>query len=58
VQFAEAEGFNRVLIKAEQAVEKLGAVDRSAPRTPVPAAPREVREGLRAMRQELATSGV
>jgi len=58
VEFAEATGFNRVLIRAEQALRELDVTPRSTPRAPAPAAPREVREGLRAMRQELAGSSV
>lgn len=54
VAFAEEHGYNRVLFKAEEALESL---IQSAPRQatePTPAAPAQVREGLRMMRHELA----
>jgi hypothetical protein len=53
VAFAEEHGFNRVLFLAEAAVRERSEVAPSGA-TPAPAAPRELREGLRAMRQELA----
>jgi hypothetical protein len=60
VAFAEEQRFNRVLFKAEQALRTLAAAEekswRAEPATP--AAPRELREGLRAMRQELAGSPI
>jgi tetratricopeptide (TPR) repeat protein len=58
VSFAEQHHFNQTLFKAEEA---LGTLDRG-PAVPevgpaTPAAPREVREGLRAMRRELVEAG-
>jgi tetratricopeptide (TPR) repeat protein len=59
VQFAEANHYNQTLFRAEEALRALGAArpeERTgAPTTPT--APREVREGLRAMRQELVGAG-
>jgi len=59
VRFAEAHGYNQTLFRAEEALGTLtvaGSEDRAAP-TAAPTAPREVREGLRAMRQELVGAG-
>lgn len=50
VSFAEEHGFNRILFAAEEALQ--ARPETSSPEPP-PAAPRELREGLRAMRQEL-----
>jgi tetratricopeptide (TPR) repeat protein len=58
VRFAEQNRYSRILFKAEEALETLagrGTDDRT--HTQAPAAPREVRDGLRAMRQELAAAG-
>ena len=53
VSFAEAHGFNRILFDAEEALRSLTTYidDRQ---TSTPAAPPDVREGVRAMRRELA----
>jgi tetratricopeptide (TPR) repeat protein len=54
MKFAEAHGYNRVLFDAEGALRNLAAPTLSEPvRETTPAAPLEVREGLRAMRQQL-----
>ena len=54
LRFAEDNGYNQVLFRAEEALRTLeeSAKPDDVP-TPNPAAPREVREGLRAMRREL-----
>ena len=49
--FAEQHGFNRVLFEAEDALRSL-ADSSHEEHAPGPAAPTELREGLRAMRQE------
>lgn len=56
VAFAEEYRFGRILILAEEALKT--SARHTAPQTtaPAPSAPREVREGLRAMRRELAGS--
>jgi tetratricopeptide (TPR) repeat protein len=56
VAFAEEHGYNRVLFQAEDALRRLNAPAVAAlGREHTPAAPPEVREGLRAMRQRLVT---
>jgi hypothetical protein len=59
VQFSERHGYNRILFEAEGALRRLAAPARPEPgsRT-LPAAPLEVREGLRAMRQQVASVAV
>jgi len=54
VAFAEEHGYNRVLFKAEEALAALVQPEPGRATEPTPAAPAQVREGLRAMRQELA----
>jgi tetratricopeptide (TPR) repeat protein len=56
IAFAEEHGFNRVLFLAEEALANLTEYieDRASP---APAAPPDVREGVRAMRQELVAAG-
>jgi tetratricopeptide (TPR) repeat protein len=55
VKFAEKHGYNRVLFEAEEALRRLDEpASRDANEAQRPAAPLEVREGLRAMRQQLA----
>ena len=56
VAFAEEHKFGRVLFLAEEALR--AEASRKAKVVHSPAAPRELREGLRAMRQEVATAGV
>jgi tetratricopeptide (TPR) repeat protein len=51
--FAEEHGYNRALFRAEQALEALSAATSAPEHAGVPAAPAQVREGLRTMRQEL-----
>jgi GNAT superfamily N-acetyltransferase len=55
VTFAEERGYNRILFEAEEALKRLEARPRPATPEckPVPAAPLEVREGLRAMRRQV-----
>jgi tetratricopeptide (TPR) repeat protein len=53
MKFAEAHGYNRVLFDAEGTLERLEAPATAEPARTAPAAPLEVREGLRAMRQQL-----
>jgi tetratricopeptide (TPR) repeat protein len=54
VQFAERRGYNRILFEAEEALRRLEAPAPVAPKgKPAPAAPLEVREGLRAMRRQV-----
>jgi tetratricopeptide (TPR) repeat protein len=59
VQFSERHGYNRILFEAEGALRRLDAPARPelGSRT-LPAAPLEVREGLRAMRQQVASVAV
>ena len=61
VTFAEQHGFNRVIFEAESALETLeqerAAVGRATASAETPTAAREVREGLRAMRQALVGAG-
>lgn len=52
VAFAEEHGFNRVLFDAEAALRSLKTYIEDRP-TSAPAAPPDVREGVRAMRREL-----
>jgi uncharacterized protein HemY len=55
VSFAEEHKYNRVLFEAENALHRLDAPAALAPSQEArTAAPLEVREGLRAMRQQLA----
>lgn len=59
VSFAEEHSFNRILFQAEDALASLEAVAaEDAAREPTPAAPLELKEGLRAMRRELAGAAV
>jgi tetratricopeptide (TPR) repeat protein len=52
---AEAHGYNRILFEVEEALRELDTPAETVTEiTPTPAAPLEVREGLRAMRRELA----
>jgi tetratricopeptide (TPR) repeat protein len=54
VRFAEDRGYNRILFEAEEALERLKTPSRSIPESETaPAAPLEVREGLRAMRRQV-----
>jgi hypothetical protein len=54
VRFAEERGYNRILFEAEEALQRLEAPARATlERKTVPAAPLEVREGLRAMRRQV-----
>jgi tetratricopeptide (TPR) repeat protein len=56
--FAEEHDYNRLIFRAEQALDSLGSSHAAdEPERASPAAPAEVREGLRAMRQELVTLG-
>jgi tetratricopeptide (TPR) repeat protein len=57
VVFAQEHGFNRVLFEAEHALEAIESQRDRQESTPAPAAPAELREGLRAMRQELVGVG-
>jgi len=52
VEFADEHGYNQVLFRAEKALTERPEIA-AAEAAPSPAAPRELREGLRAMRQEL-----
>jgi tetratricopeptide (TPR) repeat protein len=52
--FAEEHKYHQAAFRAEAALKELGANDRDRVPSPAPAAPHEVREGLRAMRRELA----
>jgi tetratricopeptide (TPR) repeat protein len=55
VEVAEAHGYNRILFESEEALRQLETPIETAPETPpAPAAPLEVREGLRAMRRQVA----
>jgi tetratricopeptide (TPR) repeat protein len=56
--FAEENHYNQILFRAEEAAGSLRADDSCAEVPHQPAAPREIRDGLRAMRQELVGSGV
>ncbi len=59
LEFAESHGYSQVLFKAERALESLArAAAEPKTTTTTPAAPPEVREGLRAMRRELVGAGV
>jgi tetratricopeptide (TPR) repeat protein len=53
ILFAEEHAFNLVLFRAEEALRSLSTEVREAPQQ-LPAAPPEVREGLRALREDLA----
>jgi tetratricopeptide (TPR) repeat protein len=58
VTFAEERGYNRILFEVEEALKRLDAPPRPAPECkPLPAAPLEVREGLRAMRRQVVRVG-
>jgi len=57
VDFAQEHGFNRVTFEAERALEAIAAGATERETTPTPAAPMELREGLRSMRQELVGVG-
>ena len=58
VDYAGKYGFNRVLFEAEAALDSLAAASSvSVQHSGPPAATREVREGLRSMRQALVTAG-
>ncbi len=52
VAFADEHGYNQVLFQAEKALAERPEIA-ATEAAPSPAAPRELREGLRAMRQEL-----
>lgn len=52
ISFAEEHGFNRTLFQAEEALASLGSYSEEESRTPH-VAPPDVREGVRAMREEL-----
>lgn len=56
VEFSERHGLNRTLFRAEEAIRGLERreADAAQPDKTMPAAPREVREGLREMRRALA----
>lgn len=54
ISFAEKHAFNLVLFRAEEALRSLSTKVREA-RQQVPTAPPEVREGLRALREDLAS---
>jgi len=59
VSFAEEHSHNQILFRAEEALRSLAAEEQTSPEVQVrssPAAPLEVREGLRAMRQELVSA--
>ena len=58
VVFAEEHTFGRVLFLAEEALRARPEHPTPDFEVPTPAAPRELREGLRAMRHELAGAGV
>jgi tetratricopeptide (TPR) repeat protein len=59
VAMSEAYGYNRILFEAEAALREMDAPTKIAAEiTPAPAAPLEVREGLRAMRRQVAAVGV
>jgi tetratricopeptide (TPR) repeat protein len=57
VAFAEEHKYNRVLFKAEEALREIESQQALRAREVAPAAPRELREGLRAMRREAAGVG-
>jgi tetratricopeptide (TPR) repeat protein len=55
VEIAEAQGYNRILFESEAALRELEApIETAVEITPAPTAPLEVREGLRAMRRQVA----
>ena len=59
VKFSEEHKYNQVLFRAEEALLRLAAdqhAGRSEQTTPTPVATPELREGLRAMRRELAST--
>jgi tetratricopeptide (TPR) repeat protein len=59
LSFAEQHGYNQIVFEAEGVLAALSSMEGTkATAEPLPAAPREVREGLRAMRRGLALSGV
>jgi tetratricopeptide (TPR) repeat protein len=59
VAMAETYGFNRILFEVEEALRELDApTEAPSEIAPTPAAPLEVREGLRAMRREVAAGMV
>lgn len=53
VGFAESHAFNRIMFDAEEALRSLSSWIEERP-APAPAAPPDVREGVRALRRELA----
>ena len=58
IRFAEEHDFNRILFEAEDALKSLEEAAASVEATPAPAAPAELKEGLREMRQALVGVGV
>jgi tetratricopeptide (TPR) repeat protein len=56
--YAEENDYNQTYFRAEKALASLRAEEPSREVTEAPAAPHEVREGLRAMRQGLVSAGV
>jgi tetratricopeptide (TPR) repeat protein len=54
--FAEEHGYHRVYFQSEAALRELDAAASPSAPDRTPAAPQELRDGLRAMRQELATA--
>jgi tetratricopeptide (TPR) repeat protein len=57
VVFAEKHKYNRVLFKAEEALREIESQQAVSDREAAPAAPLELREGLRAMRREAVGAG-
>jgi hypothetical protein len=58
VDMSEAHGYNRILFESEAALRELDApAEIAAEIAPTPTAPLEVREGLRAMRRQVAGVG-
>jgi tetratricopeptide (TPR) repeat protein len=57
IAFTEEHRYNRVLFEAEAALDSLAAYRSSSNPDPAPAAPAELRIGLRTMRQELVGLG-
>ncbi|HET9950025.1 MAG TPA: tetratricopeptide repeat protein [Longimicrobiales bacterium] len=55
--FAEEHGFSRIIFRCEEALEAARRSEAYTEPAPAPAAPVHVREGLRAMRQELVGAG-